>query len=89
MKKVLFGLGRIIYGGAYGFPRGVDIILTDQTLLTPEEASRYLRLSVESVYNLLRQGELEGKKTAQGWVIERSYLESLLEAWGEREELPD
>ena len=43
--------GRIIYGGAYGFPRGVDIILTDQTLLTPEEASRYLRLSVESVYN--------------------------------------
>lgn len=68
---------------------GVDIILTDQTLLTPEEASRYLRLSIESVYNLLRQGELEGKKGSQGWVIERSHLESLLEAWGEREELPD
>lgn len=68
---------------------GVDIILTDQTLLTPEEASRYLRLSIESVYNLLRQGELEGKRGSQGWVIERSHLESLLEAWGEREELPD
>lgn len=68
---------------------GVDIILTDQTLLTPEEASRYLRLSIESVYNLLRQGELEGKRRSQGWVIERSHLESLLEAWGEREELPD
>ncbi|NLX92203.1 MAG: helix-turn-helix domain-containing protein [Firmicutes bacterium] len=63
--------------------------MTDQTLLTPEEASKYLRLSVESVYSLLRQGELEGKKGAQGWVIERSHLESLLEAWGEREELPD
>ncbi len=64
--------------------------MADQNLLTPEEASRYLRLSVGSVYNLLHQGELEGKKKAgQGWVIERSHLESLLEAWGEREELPD
>jgi excisionase family DNA binding protein len=64
-------------------------ILKDQTLLTPEEASKYLRLSIESIYDLLHQGDLEGKKADRGWVIERSHLESLLEAWGEREELPD
>lgn len=63
--------------------------MTDQIFLTPEEASRYLRISLGSVYNLLRQGDLEGKRAGQGWVIERSHLESLLEAWGEREELPD
>ncbi|HHU75882.1 MAG TPA: helix-turn-helix domain-containing protein [Firmicutes bacterium] len=60
-----------------------------QTLLTPEEASRFLRLSIESIYDLLYQGELEGKKVDRGWMIERSHLESLLDTWGEREELPD
>ncbi len=68
---------------------GRNILNSDHALLTPEEASRYLRLSVESIYALLYRGELEGKRADRGWLIERSHLESLLEAWGEREELPD
>lgn len=69
--------------------READIVLTEQNFLTPEEASRYLRLSVDSVYNLLRKGDLAGKKMGRGWAIERSDLEFFLESWGEREDLPD
>lgn len=69
--------------------READIVLTEQNFLTPEEASRYLRLSVDSVYNLLRKGDLAGKKIGRGWAIERSDLEFFLESWGEREDLPD
>jgi len=57
--------------------------------LTPEEASRYLRLSLSSVYKLIRQRELGASKEGRFWKIRRSDLEELVENLGEREEFPD
>lgn len=61
----------------------------DQEYLTPEEASRYLRLSLESVYEFIRQNELQASSKGRFWRIKRSALEDFIEDWGEREELPD
>lgn len=61
----------------------------DQEYLTPEEASRYLRLSLESVYKYIRQNELQATPKGRFWRIKRSALEEFVEDWGEREEFPD
>jgi excisionase family DNA binding protein len=57
--------------------------------LTPEEASRYLRLSLDTVYRLIRQNEIEAIKEDRVWKIRRSDLEEFTEYQGEREEFPD
>ncbi len=63
--------------------------MTEEEYLTPEEVSRYLRFSVNSVYRLISRGELEAYKQGRFWRIKRSHLEEFAEALGEREELPD
>lgn len=57
--------------------------------LTLEEASKYLRLSLNSVYELIRQRELAASKEGRFWKIRRSDLEEFAENLGEREEFPD
>ena len=57
--------------------------------LTPEEASRYLRLSLDTVYRLIRHNEIEAIKEDRVWKIRRSDLEEFTEYQGEREEFPD
>ena len=61
----------------------------DEEYLTPEEASRYLRLSLSSVYKLIRQNELGASKKGHYWRIRRSELEEFADNLGEREEFPD
>lgn len=61
----------------------------DEEYLTPEEASGYLRLSLESVYKFIQQNELQASPEGRFWKIKRSALEEFIENWGEREELPD
>jgi excisionase family DNA binding protein len=60
----------------------------DEEYLTPEEASRYLRLSLGSVYKLIGQSELGASKKGHYWLIRRSELEEFSENLGEREEFP-
>lgn len=57
--------------------------------LTPEETSRYLRLSLDTVYRLIKQNEIEAIKEDRLWKIRRSDLEEFAEYQGEREEFPD
>jgi len=57
--------------------------------LTPEEAAKYLRLSLDSLYKLIHQRELAAIKEGRFWKIRRSDLEEFAENLGEREELPD
>ncbi len=57
--------------------------------LTPEETSRYLRLSLGTVYRLINQNELEAVKDGGMWRVRRSDLEEFAEYQGVREEFPD
>jgi len=57
--------------------------------LTPEEASKYLRVSLSTVYDLMKQNELAANKDEGNWIISRSDLEEFADCIGEREELPD
>ena len=57
--------------------------------LTPEEASRYLRLSLDTVYRLINQNEIGAIKGEKIWKVRRSDLEEFAEYQGEREEFPD
>ena len=61
----------------------------DEEYLTPEDVSRYLRLSLGSVYRLIRQRELDASREGRFWRIRRSDLEDFAENLGEREEFPD
>lgn len=57
--------------------------------LTPEEASRYLRLTLDTVYRLINQNEIGAIKEGKIWKVRRSDLEEFAEYQGEREEFPD
>ncbi|MGI6327605.1 MAG: helix-turn-helix domain-containing protein [Dethiobacteria bacterium] len=57
--------------------------------LTPEEASRYLRLTLDTVYRLINQNEIGAIKGGKIWKVRRSDLEEFAEYQGEREEFPD
>ncbi|HEY8416177.1 MAG TPA: helix-turn-helix domain-containing protein [Thermaerobacter sp.] len=46
--------------------------------LTPQEAARYLRVSVQTVYRHLRSGRLPGAKVGQQWRIRRTDLDRFL-----------
>ncbi len=61
----------------------------DKDFLTPQEASRYLRLSLKTLHNFIQSGELEAHKKGNELKIERSQLESFAEFLGEREEFPE
>ena len=64
-------------------------MMHDEEYLKPEDASRYLRLSLGSVYKLIRQRELGASMEGSFWMIRRSDLEDFAENLGEREEFPD
>ena len=50
--------------------------------LTPEEAAAYLRLNAQTVYRLLRDGQLPGVKVGRQWRIRRAALEQYLDGGG-------
>jgi excisionase family DNA binding protein len=47
-------------------------------LFTAEEAARYLRLHVKTVYRLLREGKIPGRKVGGRWRFHRDALEKWL-----------
>lgn len=44
--------------------------------LTPQEVAKLMRLNVKTIYALLDNGELLGKKWGNQWRIHRSQLEA-------------
>lgn len=54
--------------------------MLEQELLTPEEAARYMRVSVHSVYEWLRAGRLKGAKAGRWWRITPDDIEAFLVA---------
>ena len=44
-------------------------------LLTPKEAAKYLMLPLHNVYNLVKDGLLEGFKVGSDWRIKRDSVE--------------
>ncbi|MDO9535810.1 MAG: helix-turn-helix domain-containing protein [Bacillota bacterium] len=57
--------------------------------LLPEEASKYLRVSLSTVNELMKRNELAASNDGAIWMISRSDLEDFADCIGEREELPD
>ena len=47
-------------------------------ILTPEEASRYLRVHSQTVYRRLRAGKLPGAKIGDQWRIRKADLDDYL-----------
>lgn len=50
---------------------------TNDKYITPEEVADELGLSLTTVYNLLRKGELPGVKIGRKWFILREKIERL------------
>ncbi len=49
-------------------------------LLTPEEAAQYLKLDIETVRRMLREGRLLGAKIGDSWRIRRIDIDKFFEA---------
>jgi excisionase family DNA binding protein len=47
-------------------------------LLTAEEAAKYLRLHVKSIYRLAREGKIPGRKIGGSWRFHQASLEQWL-----------
>ncbi len=47
-------------------------------LFTPEESAKYLKMHVDSVRRLLRNGKLPGVKIGGGWRIPKGALDAML-----------
>lgn len=52
--------------------------MAEDELLTPEESATFLKMHVDSVRRLLRQGALPGVKVGGGWRIPKDALRSML-----------
>ena len=50
----------------------------EEELLTPEESAAFLKIHIDSVRRLLRQGKLPGVKVGGGWRIPKSALTEML-----------
>ena len=51
---------------------------TNDKYITPEEVADELGLSLTTVYNLLRKGQLPGEKVGRKWLILRERIEKLV-----------
>ncbi|KPV45485.1 helix-turn-helix domain-containing protein [Alicyclobacillus ferrooxydans] len=56
-------------------PEEVARLLTKE-YLTPQEIASLMRLNVKTIYALLDNGELQGKKWGNQWRVHRSQLEA-------------
>jgi excisionase family DNA binding protein len=55
------------------------VIKMDKGVFSPEEVAAYLGIHPQTVYKLLRNGELPGRKIGQLWRITKSSLTRYLE----------
>mgnify|MGYP005843380115 CR=1 FL=1 len=70
-----------------------EVIWMEREVFSPEEAAAYLRVHPQTVYKLLRSGELPGRKVGQLWRIPKqsltAYLEGPATSHQRNEEKPD
>lgn len=52
--------------------------MNEDLVLSPEEAARYLRVDLYTVYRNLRRGRLPGGKVGRQWRIRKSDLDRFL-----------
>jgi excisionase family DNA binding protein len=52
---------------------------TDRQVFTPEEVARLLGLHPNSVYTMLKSGELPGMKAGRKWLISKRRFEAWLD----------
>lgn len=50
----------------------------DKEVLSPEEAARYIDVHPQTIYRLLRQGEIPGRKIGRQWRILKAALDDYL-----------
>jgi len=53
-------------------------MLTEQDVLTVDEAKTILKVSKKTLYNLVKSGELHAVKVGRGWRILRGSIEKYL-----------
>lgn len=51
-------------------------MVEDNDVLTPEEVAAKLRLHIQTVYELLRSGEIPAYKTGRHWKIDKADFEA-------------
>jgi len=56
----------------------------EKEVFSPEEAAEWLGVSPQTVYRLLRSGELPGRKIGQQWRIHKGELEAYLRGNGKK-----
>ena len=54
--------------------------MSGELILSPEEAARYLRVDLHTVYRNLRNGRLPGGKVGRQWRIRKEDLDRFLQA---------
>ena len=52
--------------------------ITDSDLLTVEEAAAFLRLNIQTLYRLARQGKISATQVGRGWRFSRAALKDYL-----------
>ena len=55
-------------------------------IMTPEELAGYLRVSRQTIYNLLWRGEIPGMKVGTHWRLKKSDVEKWLSQKGEEKQ---
>lgn len=64
-------------------------MVKEDVILSPEEAARYLKVDLHTIYRNLRRGKLPGGKVGRQWRIRKSDLDRFLAGggpWEERKE---
>ncbi|HHY99362.1 MAG TPA: helix-turn-helix domain-containing protein [Firmicutes bacterium] len=52
--------------------------MNEELILTPEEAARYLRVDLRTVYRILREGRLPAGRVGRQWRIRKEELDRFL-----------
>lgn len=65
---------------------GEGVLMQREDLMTVEEVADLLRMHLDSVRRLLRQGRLPGVRLGKRWWIRRADLEALLRGAGQETE---
>ena len=55
---------------------------TDRQVYTPEEVAKLLGLHANSVYTMLKSGELPGVRAGRKWLISKRRLDAWLDGGG-------
>jgi excisionase family DNA binding protein len=60
------------------FLNAFEVTMSQDDLYTPEEAARVLRVSVDTIYRMIKGGQLEAVRIRGQWRIKRASVDKLL-----------